>query len=80
MVLSGSEWFKGQSSLSNLLNFQNLRIYASIENVFSWDGYDYFSVESSNSSTSSTNGIRGNYDYGAYPSARVYSIGLNVTF
>ena len=62
------------------LGLQNLRIYASIENVFSWDGYDYFSVESSNSSTSSTNGIRGNYDYGAYPSARVYSIGLNVTF
>ena len=62
------------------LGLQNLRIYASIENVFSWDGYDYFSVESSNSSTSSTNGIRGNYDYGAYPSARVYSIGLNVIF
>ena len=62
------------------LGIANLRIYGSIENVYSFDKYDYFSVESSNSSTSSTNGISGDYDYGAYPSARVYSIGLNLTF
>ena len=62
------------------IGLQNLRVYCSIENVYSWDGYDYFTVESSNSSTSSTNGISGNYDYGAYPSARVYSLGVNLTF
>lgn len=62
------------------IGLQNLRIYGSIENVYSWDNYDYFTVESSNSSTSSTNGVAGNYDYGAYPSARVYSFGVNLTF
>lgn len=61
------------------IGLENLRVYGSIENVFSWDNYDYFSVES-NKSAGSTNGIGGNNDYGAYPNARVYSLGVNLTF
>lgn len=53
-----------------------LRINASVENVFQIDNYEGgYSPESNNS-----NSLVSNYDYGAYPMARVYSIGLNITF
>ncbi|WP_288359842.1 TonB-dependent receptor [uncultured Bacteroides sp.] len=53
---------------------QNARVYVTAENLLMWDKYDGgFSPESSNGSS-------GDYDYGAYPQARVISLGINVTF
>ena len=53
---------------------QNARVYVTAENLIMWDKYDGgFSPESSNGSS-------GDYDYGAYPQARVISLGVNVTF
>lgn len=50
------------------------RVFASCENVFMWDSYDGYSPESNNGGTG------GDYDYGAYPQARVFSLGINLTF
>lgn len=51
------------------------RVYASIENVYMWDKYDGgYSPESNNG------GSGGDYDYGAYPQARTFSLGVNLTF
>lgn len=51
------------------------RVYASIENVYMWDKYDGgYSPESNNG------GSDGDYDYGAYPQARTFSLGVNLTF
>lgn len=56
--------------------FQSLRISGSIENVFMLDKYDGgYSPESNNSSSQ----VKA-YDYGAYPSARTFSLGLNLGF
>ncbi len=53
----------------------SVRIYASIENLLILDSYELgYSPEAANMS-----GFTG-VDYGAYPSARTYSIGLNVNF
>lgn len=54
----------------------SLRITASAENVFMIDNYyGGYSPESNNSGSSISS-----YDYGAYPSARTFSVGLNATF
>lgn len=51
------------------------RVYLSLENVFMWDSYEGgYSPESNNG------GSGGDYDYGAYPQARTYSLGVNLTF
>ncbi len=53
-----------------------LRINACVENVFMIDSYDGgYSPESNNSGS-----LVSSYDYGAYPLARTYSIGMNITF
>lgn len=50
------------------------RVFVSCENVYMWDRYDGYSPESNNGGTG------GDYDYGAYPQARVFSLGVNLTF
>ena len=55
-----------------------VRFTASIENVYMWDKYDGgFSPESNNSGSKT---IAQAYDYGAYPLARSFSLGVNVQF
>lgn len=55
---------------------QQLRLTASIENLFMIDGYDNgYSPESNN-----TGSVLRAYDYGAYPLARTFSIGANIQF
>lgn len=54
---------------------QSLRVYASIENLLILDSYYLgYSPEASNQS-----GFTG-VDYGAYPSARTFSLGVNINF
>ena len=51
-----------------------MHAFTLLQKILSWDKYDGgFSPESSNGSS-------GDYDYGAYPQARVISLGVNVTF
>ena len=55
---------------------KQLRLNASIENVFMIDAYDGgFSPESNNSSSRISS-----YDYGAYPQARTFNLGVNLQF
>ena len=54
----------------------SIRINASIENLYMWDKYEGgYSPESNNSSS-----LVSSWDYGAYPLARTYSIGVNLLF
>lgn len=54
----------------------NIRLSASVENVFMIDSYDGgYSPESNNSSSRISS-----YDYGAYPMARTFNFGVNVQF
>lgn len=53
----------------------SVRIYASIENLLILDSY-YLGYSPEAANVSGFTGV----DYGAYPSARTYSIGLNVNF
>ena len=50
------------------------RIYTSCDNVFMWDHYDAgFSPEAATQDNASS-------DWGAYPQARTFSLGVNITF
>lgn len=54
----------------------SLRVNVSVENVFMIDSYDGgYSPESNNAVSRISS-----YDYGAYPQARTFSLGLNVQF
>ena len=54
----------------------NIRVNASVENVFMIDSYDGgYSPESNNSSSRISS-----YDYGAYPMARTFNLGINLKF
>jgi len=53
---------------------RNARVYISAENVYMWDNYDGgYSPEANNGGSS------GDYDYGSYPQARVFTFGLKLT-
>ncbi len=56
-------------------SIQNLRVYVSAENLFTFTGYDGFDPEVA-SGGYTTIGI----DRGVYPQARTISIGANLTF
>ncbi|MCI1246575.1 MAG: TonB-dependent receptor [Prevotella sp.] len=61
----------------------NLRIYASFENLLRFDHYkEGYSPEASNASKSSAPGgaTATGLDYAGYPTARIYTFGINLTF
>ena len=56
---------------------ENLRVYANLQNVHTWTKYEGYDPEvGSLYGNQLYNGI----DYGRYPSPRIYTFGLNVTF
>lgn len=62
---------------------QNLRLYVSLENLLRYDHYyEGFSPEASNTAKSDVPGgtTALGLDYGGYPTAKVYTFGLNITF
>ena len=63
-------------SLSQKANISKLRLYVSGQNLFTWTKYSGYNPEVSLSSDSLTPGV----DYGTYPLARTFMIGLNITF
>jgi TonB-linked SusC/RagA family outer membrane protein len=61
----------------------NLRFYASFENLFLFDHYkEGYSPEAANASKSTAPGgaTATGLDYGGYPTARMYTFGINLTF
>lgn len=56
---------------------QNLKVYANLQNVYTWSKYKGYDPEvGSLWGNSLMNGV----DYGRYPSPRIYTFGLNVSF
>lgn len=59
------------------------RVYLSIENLAKWDSYYLgYSPEAANTAPSSAPGGQGavGLDYGGYPSPRIFTLGVNLTF
>lgn len=55
---------------------QAARIYCSVQNPFTFTGYEGYNPEVSNRTSVTTNGE----DYGVYPLSRTTTIGINLTF
>ena len=58
------------------LRLQGLRIYASVDNVWTFTDYEGYNPEVSYKSSNLLPG----FDWGCYPLARTYSLGVRVTF
>lgn len=56
---------------------QNVKIYANLQNVFTWSKYDGYDPEVG---CLYGNTLYNGIDYGRYPSPRIYTFGLNVSF
>jgi len=74
-------------SLTRRLNVERIRVFASVNNAFTitkYKGYNPdvdYNVNATNSSTgTSSANLAPGVDYGGYPLARTYSLGLKVTF
>jgi TonB-linked SusC/RagA family outer membrane protein len=59
------------------LSIQNLRVYANLQNVYTWSKYDGYDPEIG---CMYGDALMNGLDYGRYPSPRVYTFGLNVSF
>ncbi len=55
---------------------QQLRIYASIDNVWTFTDYEGYNPEVSYKSSNLLPG----FDWGCYPLSRTYSLGVRITF
>jgi TonB-linked SusC/RagA family outer membrane protein len=65
------------SSIAAKILAKSLRVYVSAQNPVTWTKYKGFDPEASSFEQSNLNA---GVDYGAYPSAKTYVVGLNVTF
>lgn len=68
--------YKLPKSVINRLKLQQVRIYASAQNLHTWSDYLNFNPEVSNYEGPLTGGV----DYGSYPLARTVTFGINVGF
>lgn len=64
-------------SLIRRIKLNNLRLYASAQNLFTWTKYSGFDPEVSKFGSSA---LRPAFDYSVYPHARTITFGLNVSF
>jgi TonB-linked SusC/RagA family outer membrane protein len=68
-------------SVTDKLHISKLRIYASAQNILTFTKYKGFDPEVNYSSDGNTDSNRNlGLDYGSYPNAKSYTIGLNVGF
>ncbi len=59
------------------LKFDKIRIYATGNNIYTWTRYTGYNPEvNKNATTQLTPGV----DYGTYPLATTYSLGINLSF
>lgn len=61
----------------NKIYINNLRVYANIQNVYTWSKYDGLDPEVG---AMYGDALMTGVDYGRYPSPRIYTFGLNVSF
>jgi hypothetical protein len=65
------------SALSQRIGLQNARIYATGANLFTFTRYQGYDPEVS---TSGDNLLASRSDFGTYPIARSYTVGINLSF
>ncbi|WP_207508562.1 SusC/RagA family TonB-linked outer membrane protein [Telluribacter humicola] len=63
-------------TLSERVKVQNARVYAGVQNAFTFSKYLGYNPEVSGYESALTGGV----DYGSYPLARTYTIGVNFSF
>jgi TonB-dependent starch-binding outer membrane protein SusC len=69
------------ASVLNNLNLSKLRVYVSAQNIFTVTNYPGYDPEVNYNSGGSTNGNRNvGLDYGSYPNAKSYTLGVNIGF
>lgn len=68
--------YKLPKSVLNRIKLQQVRIYASAQNLYTWTNYLNFNPEVSNYEGPLTGGV----DYGSYPLAKTVTFGINVGF
>jgi outer membrane receptor protein involved in Fe transport len=57
-----------------------LRLFASVQNLLTITNYKGFDPEASYYGGDETNGLYQGIDFGAYPTAKTYSLGVNISF
>ncbi|NME66771.1 SusC/RagA family TonB-linked outer membrane protein [Flammeovirga aprica] len=62
--------------ISERVYIQRLRLYTSLQNVFTWTNYSGMNPDVNTRGHATTAGV----DWGAYPVSKRYTLGLNVTF
>jgi TonB-dependent starch-binding outer membrane protein SusC len=67
-------------SIISHLRMTKLRVYATVYNAFLWTKYSGYDPEVSATRSSSYAALTPGVDYSAYPKARTYTFGVNVTF
>lgn len=67
------------SKVLKKLHLQSLRVYCNLQNLCTWTKYKGYDPEVG-ASTQDSSGLVYGLDYGRYPSPKVYSFGLNVSF
>lgn len=68
-------------ALLTRLNITKLRIYASAQNILTFTQYEGYDPEVNYSSDGNVNSNRNlGLDYGSYPNAKSYTVGLNIGF
>jgi TonB-dependent starch-binding outer membrane protein SusC len=67
-------------SIISRLRMTKLRVYATVYNAYTWTSYTGYDPEVSATRNSGYNQLTPGVDYSAYPKARTYSTGINVTF
>jgi TonB-linked SusC/RagA family outer membrane protein len=63
--------------LTSKMNLHNLKLYTSVQNLYTWTNYSGYDPEIGAYNQSA---LMQNIDMGRYPSPRMYTIGVNVVF
>ncbi len=64
-------------SLVRKIKLENLKVYMNLQNVFTWTKYNGFDPEVG---SMYGDALMTGLDYGRYPSPRIYTFGLNISF
>ena len=69
------------ASVLDRLSIERIRVYVSAQNILTFTDYDGYDPEVNYQSEGDTNSNRNlGLDYGSYPNAKSYTVGLNITF
>ncbi|MFD2570322.1 SusC/RagA family TonB-linked outer membrane protein [Spirosoma soli] len=71
------------AALLQKVKLQSARLYVTGQNLFTFTSYPWYNPETSisqDSSTQASSAIQPGIDQGAYPAARTYTLGLNISF